>query len=354
MILRTEIVDQSIDFDHRDTFIKDVIMTDGQPIGMVRKRSKKHADNTLGTVVLVHGFAQNRYTWHLPSRSFSAYLAHLGWDVFNIDLRGAGRSMNFDGTRPRALDDFIEEDVPACVEEALLLSGNERAFLVGHSMGGLISYCAASTSLRNHVAAVATLGSPYAFGAGSRLLRALYMLFKTTRLTGLLDKRIDLPTKLLGKHLHRRRRLWDNNFFPTPIRAWRSGNVEDQVLDEYLSVVFDHTNLQIGLDIMAGGDRTALRSRDGRIDYGSAFQASKFPLLCIAGDEDDLASPESVYRAIEMSGSDDKTFRVFPVGHADLTIGRDSVTTIWPTVHEWMKARRNLGHTIPPPPPAPM
>ena len=348
MILRTEIVEQSIDFDLRDTFVKEVLMTEGQPIGMVRKRSAARVNRgepAIGTVMLVHGFAQNRYTWHLPSRSFSAYLAHHGWDVYNVDLRGAGRSMSFDGRRPQALDDYIEEDLPACVDEAQRLSGDRRVFLVGHSMGGLISYCAAATSLKRRVQGIATLGSPYRFGAGSRLLKALAAVLQTTRMTGAFDRTIDLPSRLLGRHLHRRRRLWDSRFFPTPIRAWRTGNVEDQVLDEYLSSAFDRTNLQIGLDIMAGGDRVALRSRDGHVDYGTAFEAIKIPLLCVAGDRDDLASPESVHHAIERCGTNDKTFRVFPVGHADLTIGRDTVKTIWPLVHEWME-RRAEGPTI--------
>ncbi|MEM6959260.1 MAG: alpha/beta hydrolase [Myxococcota bacterium] len=342
MILRSETVEQSIDFDFKDVFIKDVIMTQDQPIGMVRKRRAadvREGRPSRGAVLLIHGFAQNRYTWHLPSRSFSAYLAHHGWDVFNVDLRGAGRSMTFDGRRPQALDDYIEEDLPACVDEAVELSGHSRIALVGHSMGGLISYGAAATSLRGRVSAIATLGSPYRFGAGSRLLRALSTVLQTTRLTGAFDRTIELPTRLLGRHLHRRRRLWDSALFPTPIRAWRSGNVEDQVLDEYLKSAFDRTNLQIGLDIMAGGDRVALRSRDGRIDYGSAFQAIKVPLLCVAGDRDDLAPPESVHKAIETCGSEDTTFRVFPVGHADLTIGRDAVSTIWPLVHRWLDRR---------------
>lgn len=341
VILRTETVEQSIDFDHRDTFVKQVVMTPGQPIGMVRKRRADQVESgeTKGTVLLVHGFAQNRYTWHLPSRSFSCYLAHQGWDVFNLDLRGAGRSLNFDGRRPQALDDYIEEDLPACADEAARLSGHDEVVLVGHSMGGLISYCAGATSLRDRVRAIVTLGSPYRFGAGSNFLRAVAALLQTTRLTGIFDRHVPLPTRGLGRHLHRRRRLWDHKFFPTPIRAWRSGNVEDQVLDEYLSRAFDHTNLAIAFDILAGGDRVALRSRDGRVDYGAAFEALRKPLLCIAGDRDDLAPPESVRDAYDRSRSPDKAFRVFPVGHADLILGRDAVGTIWPLIDRWLTRR---------------
>ena len=353
MILRTEIVEQSIDFDQRATFVKQVVMTPGQPIGMVRKRRRDLAEAegikgrargaqpaTHGVVLLVHGFAQNRYTWHLPSRSFSCYLAERGWDVFNVDLRGAGRSQRFDAKRPEVLDEYILEDIPACAHEAMRLSGHERVVLVGHSMGGLVSYSSAATSLKGKVQAIATLGSPYRFGAGKPFLKALAWVLETTRLTGAFDRNLDLPTRLLGRHLHRRRALWNLPFLPTPVRGWRSGNVDDQVLDEYLARAFDRTNLQIAFDILAGGDRVALMSLDGTMDYGRAFEALRVPLLVVAGDRDDLAPPESVKPAYELSRSPEKMYRVFPVGHMDLVVGDDATTTIWPTVGDFLDRSR--------------
>ena len=347
MILRTEVVEQSIDFDQRSIFVKQVVMTPGQPIGMVRKRRRDMAEaddadpsaapTTRGAVLLVHGFAQNRYTWHLPSRSFSCYLAERGWDVFNVDLRGAGRSLRFDARRPEVLEEYIHEDLPACAHEAQRLSRHGRVVLIGHSMGGLVSYCSAATALKGEVSAIATLGCPYRFGAGRTILKALAWLLQTSRLTGVFDRNIDLPTRFLGRHLHRRRSLWDRPFFPTPIRAWRSGNVEDQVLDEYLSRAFDRTNLQIAFDILAGGDRVALHSRDGSVDYGRAFEALRVPLLVIAGDHDDLAPPESVRPAYDLSRSPLKRYRVFPVGHADLVVGTDAVHTIWPAIGDFLE-----------------
>ncbi len=350
MILRTEIVEQSIDFDQRATFVKQVVMTPGQPIGMVRKRRRDLAERegikgrlsdspppvTRGAVLLIHGFAQNRYTWHLPSRSFSCYLADRGWDVFNVDLRGAGRSQRFDAKRPEVLDEYILEDIPACAREVQRLSGHPRVALVGHSMGGLVSYCSAATALKGSVQAIATLGSPYRFGAGRAFLKALAWVLETTRLTGAFDRNLDLPTRLVGRHLHKRRALWNLPFLPTPVRGWRSGNVDDQVLDEYLARAFDRTNLQIAFDILAGGDRVALRSRDGSMDYGRAFEALRVPLLVVAGDRDDLAPPESVRPAYDMSRSPEKAYRVFPVGHMDLVVGDDATTTIWPTVGDFL------------------
>ncbi|MEM1417688.1 MAG: alpha/beta fold hydrolase [Myxococcota bacterium] len=338
MILRSETVEQIIDGAWRGTFVKDVVMTPGQPIGMVRKR-RAGGGPTRGVVLLVHGFGQNRYAWHISRRSFSAYLAERGWDVFNVDLRGHGRSIAFDGKRPEVLDEYIHEDVPACVDEALRLGGHDEVVLVGHSMGGIVSYCAAATALKGRVRAIASIGSPYRFGEGHAALKLLRTALHAARATGALDSNPYLPMRWLGRHLKRRKRLWDSPLLPAPVRAWRPGAVEDEVLDEYLAAAFEPTHLGIAFDILAGGDRIVLRSGDGALDYGAAFEALDVPLMVVAGDVDDLAPPASVKPAFERSGSTDKHFRVFPLGHADLIIGREAPTTVWPAIGDFLEAR---------------
>lgn len=340
MILRTETVEQIITGGRKDTFVKQVVMTPGQPIGMVRKRRRDlPADQTRGAVMLIHGFGQNRYTWHISKRSFSAYLAAEGWDVFNVDLRGHGRSILFDGKRPAEVDEYVQEDLPACAREVAQLSGHEQLFLIGHSMGGLISYCAGATKLKDQVRGIVTLGSPYRFGEGSLAMRALATVLNTARMTGVFDAPIQLPLKLLGTHLRKRRSLWDSRFFPTPVNPWRPGSIEDDVLEEYLKLAFERTNLSIAFDILAGGDRVALHSKDGAIDYGSAFEALKTPLLVVAGDCDDLAPPRSCKPAYDRSRSEDKSYRVFPAGHVDIVIGRETARTIWPLIRDWLARR---------------
>lgn len=351
VILRTESVEQLIDGPRRDTFVKQIVMTPGQPIGMVRKRRLDLVDpgepedgpskqpRTRGALMLVHGFGQNRYTWHTTKRSFSAYLAHHGWDVFNVDLRGHGRSARFDGKRPEALDEYVLEDVPACAREVMRLSGHDRIVLVGHSMGGLISYSAGATKLKEHVRAIVTLGSPYRFGKGTWPMKALALALESARATGIFDANVALPLRYVGYHLRKRQRLWNSKLFPTPVRAWRPDSMEPDILAEYLATSFETTNLTIAFDIFAGGDRVALRSRDGSIDYGMAFEGLQAPLLVVAGDKDDLAPPESCRAAFDRSKSRDKLFRVFPAGHVDIVIGREAVTTIWPLVQEFLASR---------------
>ncbi|UJR79070.1 alpha/beta hydrolase [Sandaracinus amylolyticus] len=340
MILRTETVEQAIDGNERGVFVKDVVMTPGpHPLGMVRKRVVAEGTTTRGTVILIHGFGQNRYTWHSSRRSFANYLAREGWDVFNVDLRGHGRSRRFGAPRPKVMYEYIEEDVPAFVREAIALSGHDEVFLVGHSMGGLISYAVGSTSMREHVRGLVTIGSPYRFGQGSALLMLLRDAAAAIGWTGLFDSNPALPVRFVGKHLQKRAALWDNRILPLPIRGWVPGGVEKEVLDEYLSKTFEHTSLAVALDIFKAGSRQGFKSLDGMIDYSAAFEMLDRPLLVIAGTEDQLAPPESVKPAYEGSKSHDKTYRAWPLGHLDLVMGREATRTVWPMVRDWLARR---------------
>ena len=97
----------------------------------------------MAPVLLIHGFGQNRYAWHLPSRSFANHLAHAGFDVFNLDLRGHGRSRHMGARRSTGVLDYVTYDLPVAIEEIQRLVGPKPVFLVGHSLGGIVSYAAA-------------------------------------------------------------------------------------------------------------------------------------------------------------------------------------------------------------------
>jgi pimeloyl-ACP methyl ester carboxylesterase len=126
---------------------------------------------------------------------------------------------------------------------------------------------------------------------------------------------------------------------PLPIRAWFPGSVEKEVLDDYLGLAFDRASLSVALALMGAGPRAALRSHDGSIDYGMAFEHMDKPLLVVAGTHDSLAPIESVRPAFDQSRSRDKTWRVFPLGHIDLVVGREAPRTVWPLCSGWMAKR---------------
>ncbi|MEM9696546.1 MAG: alpha/beta hydrolase [Myxococcota bacterium] len=341
MILNQTVVEQTIDGDLKGRFIKEIALArpdpESVPLAMVRKRRREGA--LRGAVLLVHGYGQNRYAWHLPSRSFVNHLAHRGFDVFNLDLRGHGRSRHLGARPPRNLADYVREDLPCAVEEVLALSGFDRLFLVGHSLGGLISYAAAA-SLGNVVAGIVTLGSPYQFTRGSRFLtHAGSAMLSLDRFLRLDDQAV--PLKAFGEAMRLARVFVESPIFPLPIRGYAPKSMEPHILGQHMSLAMDIGSVAVMRVLFrrAAQDRATGHRLGVLFGYAASFEALDVPLLAIAGALDGLAPPEAVRPAYERSSSTDKTFRSFPRGHIDLLVGRDAPLTVWPVVSNWLVER---------------
>jgi pimeloyl-ACP methyl ester carboxylesterase len=381
MILNSTLVEQTIDGDRIDRFVKEMVLArlpggapqaprapsapavlgerdsifpqrQDVPLAMVRKRRAEaseragpegfsvapRAAETKAAVLLIHGYGQNRYSWHLPSRSFSNYLAAEAFDVFNLDLRGHGRSRHLGAHPPRDLAEYVREDVPAAVDEVRVLSGHDRVFLVGHSLGGLISY-AAAPALRDRVAGIVTLGSPYHFTRGSRFLS----LFGTVMLA--LDRRLPLgdalPLKDAAELVRLARVFIESPLFPLPIRGHAPRSIEPRILGQSMSLAMDRGSVAVmrSLFVRAAQARASGHRLGVLYGFAAAFEELDMPLLVIAGSQDDLAPPEAVRPAYERSVSSDKTYRVFPRGHLDIIVGRDAPQTIWPLILTWLNTR---------------
>jgi len=337
LILYGRTLEQTIDRHERATFVKELVVTGGRiPLAMVRKRLAANDGGTRAPVLLVHGFGQNRYAWHLPARSLANHLACAGYDVFNLDLRGHGRSRHFGARAPRHVDDYIAEDLPIAVEEVLAHTGKRPAFLVGHSLGGLVSY-AAAPSLAGAVAGVVSIGSPYHFTRGSISLQAISVFFEAMRRAGVPQFGLPLPLYPIGAVMRTFRRVADSPFYPIPLRGWHAGALEPHVLEQHLRLAFDRA----GVAELRNMFEWASQKRFGgpTRDYVERFQAMDIPLLVVAGSNDDLAPPASVRPAFEKSRSKDKTYRCVPLGHIDLLVGRDAPLSTWPLVTSWIEKR---------------
>jgi pimeloyl-ACP methyl ester carboxylesterase len=343
MILRAEEVLQAVEGNDPRCFIKELVCARGpEPLAMVRKRlPAEHAPpgGYHAPVILLHGFGQNRYAWHLSGRSFANYLAREGFDVFNLDLRGHGRSRRLGARSSRNIDEYVGEDLPAAVDEVLTLTGRTQLFVLGHSLGGLIAYSAAP-ELGESVAGIVAIGSPYHFAKGSVTLAVASRLVGLLSDHGLLKATPGrLPIQLVGRWMHLYRGAWDSRLVPLPLRAWAPGALEARLLEEYLLRSFDSASIGTLVQLARLAVTGTLRSLDGRIDYATAFEQCSVPLLVIAGAHDLLAPPSTVRPAYDRAASPDKTYRVLPGGHADLLVGRDAPATTWPLVSTWLQAR---------------
>jgi alpha-beta hydrolase superfamily lysophospholipase len=359
VILDTRIVEQAVDLDRHAVFVKQLLIARGPvPIAIVRKRAahippgrtpdgadpENFALETRGAVLLIHGYGQNRYAFHLPSRSLVNHLACAGFDVYNIDLRGRGRSGHLGAERPGTVLDFVHDDVPAALDVIEELAGGQPLFLAGHSLGGIVSYCVAvEESSRVH--GVVTLGAPYRFTAGSPWLTVLGEAFLT------LDARLELPNlpvpaRSYGWFVRRAQRLVDSRLYPLPLRGFRRGSVEAKVLREHMALAMDIGSIAT-MRGMFSWARQAKRGgmEDGMFGYERRFEALDKPLLVISGRYDDLAAPASVEPAFLRSRSSDKTYRELPFGHVDMLVGREAPRLTWRVIEKWLFERTSADAT---------
>jgi pimeloyl-ACP methyl ester carboxylesterase len=333
------VVEQAVDRGRNAAFVKELVITDGPvPLSMVRKRSAEstRAGGTIAPLLLVHGFGQNRYAWHLPSRSLANHLASLGYDVFNLDLRGHGRSRHLSRVRARSLDDYIDEDLPRALDEVFHLSGRRPAFFLGHSLGGLVSY-AAAPQLNQGVAGILTLGSPYHFTRGSRSLQALALVARGLSAVKVRPHNLPLAVSSIGSMLRTLGPVTDTPLYPIPVRGWRKGALEPAVLEEHLRLAFDRAMIGELVEMLEWANERQFGGR--ATDRAERFEALDKPLLVISGKHDDLAPPESVRPAFDRSRSSDKTYRSIDAGHIDLLVGRDAPRGVWNTVGSWISRR---------------
>lgn len=344
-----EVVEQVVSGPERVRLVKEIVeapLPGGGRLAMVRKRPVNGA--VRGAVLLVHGFGQNRYTWHLNRRSITAYLVSRGYDVFNLELRGHGRSRQLGAPLPATFDEHVDEDLPAAAA-AVARAAHDRLFLVGHSLGGAVAYIAAAR-MGDRVRGVVTLSGVFRWGSGSRVIGALTpLLAAADRVHRLVSARSGPVVRmdLVGRLVARNLKVIESGRFPLPLSAWVRGSIERDVLREWLCRAFDRTSGSV-LALMGRWATTgAFCDTTGTCDYAALWSGCRTPALVIAGDEDDLADAEQdVKPAYAAAGSPDRTFRVFgraqdgrPFGHVDLLIGREAPSRVWSTIADWLDRR---------------
>ncbi|MEE2830342.1 MAG: alpha/beta hydrolase [Myxococcota bacterium] len=344
-VLSEDLVHETIDGDEAASFRKEILRADLGPqrkLALVRKRPE--TGPTRGAVILIHGFAQNRYSWHLSCRSLENFFAHQGLDTFNLELAGHGRSREF-GTPPaRSFNEYIDDCVPV-IEAVANHSGSRQVFLVGHSLGGAVAY-AVAPRCPEKIAGVITLGGVYSFGRNPFVFHAAQLLSRIDGRSGLVRRLgLGMKTSLFGKLLNGLLPLADDLSWHFPLAGWVPGSTEHEVIRERVERGFDWTGINVFLTMMGWAAEDRFSGEDGT-DYAAAFAALDLPLLVVAGNEDRLATPDDVRPAYEHSRSTDKTYREFgPIddemhwGHLDIVLGVKASERVWPYLAQWMLQR---------------
>jgi polyhydroxyalkanoate synthase len=302
------------------------------------------AERNLPPVVLFHGMGANRFNLAQTGPSnLAVWLASRGRDVFVVELRGAGRSVDLTpGSNTESkwefdFDTYREKDVPAILSRIKEITGSPEVDWVGHSMGGMLLYAIA--------------GHDGGFSGDVRVRRAV-AIASPGMIEGLplrVGVMLRLATIFPSNQLPNR--LWLQTvslFYPdfVPDNEASLGfktNYDPMFARAFVANVGANVSRGLARQIHAWHGRGGIFSRDGLVNYTADLAKSSVPIRFIGASKDYLASQASVQKAFDAAGGEKKlTFlgkgfgNERDYGHTDVVAGRFAALDSFPLVESWL------------------
>lgn len=324
-------------------------------------------------ILMIHGLCSNHATWDLnDEQSIQRTLAAQGFDTWALDLRGAG-----DSERPApgrylawdySIDDLIHYDGMAALDHVLEQTGAPKAFLMGHSMGGLIVYAMAGTEpIADRVAGIVTLagaGVMGSDGSGENPATQALMSFLGLVAPFVVDDGV-VPTEQLTylatsvpgySWLLEIMARWAGIWLWNPLNvtvplidqmaAEAVGNTNTTILQQFL--VFSHKYDTFSFAGWVGmADASEYFLDYGFVSYFERLATIKVPALVLSGGGDRIVGAHNVREVYAKLGSADKQYLDFSrdsgfsydYGHVDLVMGTMAPVEVYPVLSAWIKAR---------------
>lgn len=318
---------------------------DGWRLAVARRAPR--GEPRLPPVLLCHGLSANRgnLDFGIERWSLSLALAQAGFDCFALDLRGHGGSRRVRPGVPRrwSFDTYLEQDIPAVLDDVRSATGSDRVLWVGHSQGALLGLVAAGM-YPARIAGVVAMAPPTHFSSESALRRLLPYAFLATGRGHRFLARAAAP--VAG---------W---FHPALAQlAWNSRNVEGRIYRQVMANVVEDVPAGVLKQFLDWARRDRFASVDGLTDYRVGLSGAKQPALFISGAADLLAPPAAVRAGYELWAGEKEYWnagreagRSVDYGHSDLIFGRRAPEEIYPRVVQWLMAHSEKA--LPPPLPA--
>ncbi len=293
--------------------------------------------------------ASNRWDMDGPGRiSLARYLARRGYDVWLLELRGAGRSMRptwWNGKRYNwRFEDYVHHDAPAALRMVLRETGAPQIHWIGHSMGGMIAYALLMSPVQHNIASAVTVGSPTMSEVGHPLLdfglpyRDLLRYLPARVPIGLLARCGAPFAPWLTRSLRR----------TIAELGWHPGNADVTLLGTLMMTAVDDLPASLLREFARWYDTKAMSDRYGMFDFTEHLERITAPILVIAGSKDGLTPSRDLQHVFQNIGSRDKAFRVIgratgaahDYSHADLILGLHAPDDVYPLIADWLEARR--------------
>ncbi len=293
-------------------------------------------------VLLVHGFASNRFTWSLAGdRSFATYLFDRGYDVWIAELRGSGESDGstaFTDRKPDYnFDTFLKMDLPAIINYIQFTTQREQVTYVGHSLGGQLGYAYLGTNpdgggIKNLIVLSAGAGFKERNSAIDMIMKVKGMLLVTPKVYGELIAQSQ--ANAIG---------WTDTRFDALI--WNNEAINPRALSMFAYNAVSNFPVTLAEQTSDWVESGEFRSADKSLNYGDLLPQINVPCFIGTGKVDALAPPRSVKETFDKIGVKDKELRIFGTsngyavdyGHIDLVTGDRVMTEVFPTIFGWLE-----------------
>jgi pimeloyl-ACP methyl ester carboxylesterase len=291
-------------------------------------------------VLLVHGLGSNRHDLDSDDERYSLarYLHQDGYDVWVVELRGAGASNHKlkKALQGFTIDDYVLHDIPAALKKIEDETGANAVHWIGHSLGGSLAYpllATAETRLRSAV----TLGAPT-----MQRLPFEHLEFALPVLT----RALRLAPYFWGYRRGGQVGSYFIKFFG-PLLARYLFTLENCDLEHLASIgrsALDDVANGVNLQMLAWYKARRMTTHYGTVDPIAALPRTRTPLLVVVGNKDRLTPADDVKIAYDASGSPDKELLVCgpehgfssDYGHIDLVFGRKAKEEVFPRLRQWL------------------
>lgn len=282
----------------------------------------------------------------MADRSMVKYFLAHGFDVYLIDW---GKPCKDDCDI--SLEQYVCDWFPKAMQAIREHSGSEEQSILGYCMGGLLSLLYIAFAKDDKVTNLVTIASPvnmHRMGFVGGLSRMFSKpIWAIGRVTGLrIDEMRRNPFHVPGKQLSFMFKMTNPAGTVSSYLELVRNLADDEYVSRYMTMNEWFTNMPDypGATIQEIVRKMGLYNRlaKGRIRLGGQsadFRDIKSNLLAFAGDNDKLVPIASAEAIMNVTGSEDKEFRIVPGGHAGVFTGGKAANTTWAISKDWLSPR---------------
>jgi pimeloyl-ACP methyl ester carboxylesterase len=319
-----------------------VATSDGTEVRLTR-----YATGDKGPVVLAPGYGNSARAFALETvpKSFAAYLAENGYDVWLFDYR-ASPELESSATQ-FTVDDIALRDWPAAIAEVRRETGAESVQAFGHCIGGLTLFMAIGGGLEGVRSATFSALAGHPIPTPANRLRAYVRVPTVLRKLGMPTISTDYrPDAFQDRALERvMRSLPINRVHDSPVGrriyfiygdVFDHSLIDETTMAESVPSFFGNSNMtffeHMGVMVRKGGRAVDAQGRDV---YLSNTDRYRMPIAFITGEQNRMFLPRGLEATHELLGAANGpelyTRHVLPgYAHLDLWLGRDAERDVFP------------------------